>query len=218
MKPSDNPHSTKVMLEVFSGSGNMARAFREAGYKTLTVDLHKDADLQIDVREITYDMVVEHLGKEPDVIWLSPPCTGFSRAAIGTHWKDYRPDKVAQEGIALFAECFRLIMLFRNSRFYIENPEGMTGTLPILDRLPRYGITFCQYGEKRQKPTSIWTNDAMFVPRRCRRGQSCHDLAPRGSKTGTQGLKNSYDRGSLPIQFCRELAGLHRISRQRVLA
>lgn len=205
------------MLEVFSGSGRMAAAFREAGYTTLTVDLHKDADLQMDVRDLTYDLVVERLGGEPDVIWLSPPCTGFSRAAIGTHWAGYRPDQVAQDGIALFAECFRLIMLFRSARFYIENPEGMTGTLPILDRLTRHGITFCQYGERRQKPTCIWTNDAAFVPRKCSKGRSCHDLAPRGSKTGTQGLKGAFERGSLPEQFCREIAGLHRTLRQRVL-
>jgi len=33
----------------------------------------------------------------------------------------------------------------------------------------------------------------------------CHEPAPRGSKTGTQGEKNSEYRGVVPEQLCKEL-------------
>lgn len=61
--------------------------------------------------------------------------------------------------------------------------------------LPRYTVTYCQYGDTRMKPTDIWTNhpDPRFKPM-CKNGDSCHVPAPRGSKTGTQGLKNSRER------------------------
>lgn len=34
------------MVELFSGSGNMARAFENEGYKVLTVDMNQSADIQ----------------------------------------------------------------------------------------------------------------------------------------------------------------------------
>ena len=203
-------NSEKRMLEVFSGTGRMAAAFKERGWNTLTVDLHQDADLEIDVRQLTYDIVVERLGGEPDVIWLSPPCTGFSMASVGAHWGGDRPDKVAQDGIGLFAEAFRIIMLFRKATFYIENPHGMTYTLPLLNLIPRHRLTYCQYGENRQKPTLIWTNDDEWQPApACKKGSPCHEAAPRGSKTGTQGIKGAKDRGAIPFQLCEEIARRH---------
>jgi len=33
----------------------------------------------------------------------------------------------------------------------------------------------------------------------------CHTAAPRGSKTGTQGLKNSIERSVVPEQLCLEI-------------
>lgn len=63
----------KRMLELFSGTGNMAAAFSAEGYRTLTVDLYEGADLQMDVRELTVEMILDHLGGYPDVVWASPP-------------------------------------------------------------------------------------------------------------------------------------------------
>lgn len=41
------------MLEVFSGSGRMASAFRAKGWKTMTIDLTCPADLNQDARTLT---------------------------------------------------------------------------------------------------------------------------------------------------------------------
>lgn len=70
----------------------------------------------------------------------------------------------------------------------------------------RHTITYCQYGDKRMKPTDIWTNSETWQPRpMCKKGDICHELAPRGSKTGTQGLKGEYNRSKIPEELCREI-------------
>ena len=56
------------------------------------------------------------------------------------------------------------------------------------------------------KPTDIWTNDFDWIPRpMCKNGDKCHESAPRGSKTGTQGLKNAKDRGIIPPALFEEI-------------
>jgi hypothetical protein len=41
----------------------------------------------------------------------------------------------------------------------------------------------------------------------CKNGNpDCHhERAPRGSRTGTQGLKNAYERGILPTELCQDI-------------
>jgi hypothetical protein len=68
------------------------------------------------------------------------------------------------------------------------------------------------------KPTDIWTNflssNDLFgdsklqgwLPKPiCKNGDSCHVSAPRGSQTGTQGLKGNYNRSKVPYQLCKEI-------------
>jgi hypothetical protein len=74
-----------------------------------------------------------------------------------------------------------------NPRYwFIENPRGGMRKMNFMQELPRYTITYCQYGDKRMKPTDIWTNHPApgFKPP-CKNGAPCHEPAPRGSKSGT---------------------------------
>ena len=70
-------------------------------------------------------------------------------------------------------------------------------------------MTYCQYGERRQKPTDIFTNhpDPQFKPP-CKRGAPCHDAAPRGSRTGTQGIRGKTLRAKLPDGLCRHVVDI----------
>lgn len=70
----------------------------------------------------------------------------------------------------------------------------------------RITVTYCQYGDTRMKPTDIWTNhpDPKFKPM-CHKGDPCHVSAPRGSKTGTQGLKGSKERSVIPALLCKHI-------------
>jgi len=56
------------------------------------------------------------------------------------------------------------------------------------------------------KPTDIWTNADWWTPRpMCRNGAPCHIAAPRGSKTGTQGIKGYKDRSRIPSELFEEI-------------
>jgi len=59
--------------------------------------------------------------------------------------------------------------------------------------------------EGRMKPTDLWHN-TNWVPRpMCKNGDPCHEAAPRGSRTGTQGIKGSYDRSRIPLDLVKEV-------------
>ena len=63
-----------------------------------------------------------------------------------------------------------------------------------------------RYGDTRMKPTDIWTNhpDPEFKPP-CHNGDPCHTPAPRGAKTGTQGLSGSRERSIIPAALCEHI-------------
>ena len=63
--------------------------------------------------------------------------------------------------------------------------------------------------KERMKPTDIWTNhpNPQFKPM-CKNGDTCHESAPRGSKTGTQGLKGAKERGVIPKLLCEHIASI----------
>jgi hypothetical protein len=57
------------------------------------------------------------------------------------------------------------------------------------------------------KPTDIWTNhpDPQFKPP-CKNGAPCHEAAPRGSQTGTAGIKDKLMRAKIPAELCKHIA------------
>lgn len=206
------------ILELFSGSGIMSETFRQRGHETFTVDNTFDADLKKDIMKVE----LYHLPFNPNVIWASPPCQCFSVASIGTHWKGgknaYIPATAkCGEALQLLDKTIFLIyqMLKQNSSmiWYIENPRGVMRK--VIDKnfkflnmsnVIRHTVTYCQYGDDRMKPTDIWTNNKNWKPKpMCKNGMSCHISAPRGAKTGTQGLKGSYERSVIPKQLCEEI-------------
>lgn len=149
-------------------------------------------------------------------------CTTFSVAGISHHRRknpvtgnldpisDYAKfcDKVDARVIELIKEL--------NPTFYfIENPVGAMRKMPWMQGLPRYTITYCKYltdrplQERRKKPTDIWTNhpDPKFLPP-CKNGDPCHVPAPRGSKTGTQGIKGARDRSVIPPLLCEHIVDI----------
>ena len=79
--------------------------------------------------------------------------------------------------------------------------------MSFMQGLPRYTVTYCKYGDFRMKPTDWWTNhpNPKFKPP-CKNGDPCHQAAPRGSRTGTQGLKGAKDRSVIPPELCEHIA------------
>ena len=197
------------ILELFAGSRSIGKAAEQQGYKVFSSDINDYQGIDYVCDLLMFD--VDILPFTPDVIWASPPCTGFSVAAIGHHWTGgkgaYIPNTdTARLGIQLLRETLRIIDQINPDIWFIENPRGLMRKMPELEKMQRYTVTYCQYGDKRMKPTDIWTNSKTWKPRpMCKNGDSCHEAAPRGSRTGTQGLKNNYERSKIPAELCTEI-------------
>jgi hypothetical protein len=199
------------VLELFAGSRSIGKVGDEMGINVFSVDWEKyeDIDLCIDVAKLTK----EDIPFTPDVIWASPDCTTYTIAAISTHRNNTEPkseyakkcDITNQHFISLIKEWLEINP---NMVFFIENPRGMLRKMPWMQEFKRHTVWYCTYGDERAKPTDIWTNSDTWIPRPvCHNGnKECHHApAPRGSKTGTQGRKGSYERSKIPEELCREV-------------
>ena len=172
-------------------------------------DINAFKDIHYVVNILDFD--VSKVPFVPDIIWASPPCTTFSVASIGHHWaggaKAYIPKtESAIIGKAIAVKTVEIIRHFNPRFFFIENPRGLLRKMDFMQDMVRHTVTYCQYGDNRMKPTDIWTNNLNWNPRPvCRNGDACHVAAPRGARTGTQGLKGAYDRSKIPDQLCQEI-------------
>lgn len=199
-------------IELFCGAKSISNVFTERGHKTFTIDNNSifNPDLCIDIMDFKIEMLHDYF-INPDVVWASPPCTCFRVASISTHWgggsRGYKPKtEKAKESIRLIKKTIEIIEELQPKLWFIENPRGILRKLIPMASFPRKTVTYCQYGDKRMKPTDIWTNCSVWVPRpMCKNGDTCHEPAPRGSKTGTQGLKNATERSKIPYELCKEL-------------
>lgn len=114
--------------------------------------------------------------------------------------------QAAKDSLDLVRHTIDLIEEYKPTWWFIENPRGVLRKLPVMEGLERKTVTYCQYGDTRMKPTDIWTNATWWTPRPvCKSGDKCHEAAPRGSRTGTQGIKGAKDRGRIPPALFEEI-------------
>ena len=202
------------VLELFAGSRSIGKAAEQLGMEVFSSDINNFEGINYvtDIR----DFDVSKVPFKPDVIWASPPCTYFSVASIGKHWnKDNTPKSDnAMLGVEFVQKTIDIIKELQPTYWFIENPRGKLRKLDVINGLNdmwypyvyRYTVTYCQYGDSRMKPTDIWTNNPYWETRpMCKNGDKCHVSAPRGSQTGTQGLKGNYERSKLPDELCQEI-------------
>lgn len=202
------------VLELFAGTRSIGKAFEAKGHDVFSVEWDKnfeDIDLHADIGQVRSDQIIELFG-HPDVIWASPDCTSYSIAAISHHRrKDENGNLAPVSDYAKFCDqvnqnVLNLIRELKPKYWFIENPRGGMRKMNFMQGLPRYTVTYCQYGDTRMKPTDIWTNhpDPKFKPM-CKNGDPCHVPAPRGSRTGTQGIKGAKDRSRIPKKLCEHI-------------
>lgn len=179
------------VLDLFAGLRGWSAPFEERGHEVFTVELsHKFPGITLykDVRALS----PRDLPWWPDVVLASPPCTSFSVMRIGTNWtREHEPKtEAAQHGMELVKATLSLISALQPRFFVIENPRAKLRKLPMMQGLERRTVTYCQYGDHRMKPTDLWGGfpPSLELAPPCANGAACHTRAPRGSRTGTQGM------------------------------
>lgn len=207
------------VLELFAGTRSIGKAFEAQGHEVFSVEWdkqHEDISWYADIGAINASDIIERFGV-PDVIWASPDCTSYSIAAISHHRTREEDGNLAPKSEyaklsdKVNANMLKLIYDLQPKYYFIENPRGGMRKMAFMSGLPRHTVWYCQYGDSRAKPTDIWTNhpEPQFKPV-CKNGnKDCHhEPAPRGSKTGTQGLKNSLERSRIPTELCEHVASI----------
>lgn len=204
------------VLELFSGTRSVGKAFERRGHIVYSIDWDEQfyADWHVDLEKVTAAQIIKRFG-HPDVIHASPDCSTYSVAAIGRHrLKDpeipgLQPTtEYAKKCERVNVNVMRLIRDLRPKLFFIENPRGGMRKAAWIQWAPMHTVTYCHYqpelpvSERRMKPTDLWTNhpNPKFKPP-CKNGDPCHAKAPRGSRTGTQGM-DKVDKYVIPQALC----------------
>jgi hypothetical protein len=203
-----------LIVDWFAGKGGeMRRAeIEKRGHTYITFDY--DPKFGCSMTADIFDVKASDFGFV-DFLWASVPCEAFSVAAIGHHWGGGKNAYIPKTGHARYSKrlVVRTLRLIRdlkkinpNLAYIIENPRGVLRKMPFMQSLPRTTVTYCQYGDNRMKPTDLWGVVPNWQPRpMCKNGASCHVASPRGSRTGTQGMKNAADRAVVPLNLWIEI-------------
>jgi len=200
-----------LLYDFFAGEGGELRRknIEARGHRYITIDNERKFNSTmtksiLDIRPTDLD--------RNSFFWGSPPCQGFSVASISTHWRmiDGWPVPItekAEHSIELVKHFLYLVEIVKPVHGWLmENPRGMLRKQSFMQRYTRRTITYCQYGETRMKPTDIWGVLPGWYPRpACKNGDPCHERAPRGSRTGTQGIKGAASRAVVPLKLWLEI-------------
>jgi hypothetical protein len=206
------------ILELFSGNGDISKAFSKVGFKTFKVDWSKDvdADLHVDVSSITVQDVLKLCGGVPDVIWASPQCTTYS---IATHKHRTKKEglipktETAKQDDEVNIKMWKLIeeLLALGTRYYfVENPRGRMRLMDFVKDKPRFTISYCSYGRDVMKPTDIWTNhpNPNFIPL-CKIKDGHHKKSDDATSSYNKVGKDRYLlRGKMPEKLCNYIANI----------
>jgi hypothetical protein len=201
------------ILELFAGSRSIGKVAETRGHEVFSVDIKDFGSINL-LQDIEF-LRADQIPFKPDMIWASPPCTTYSIAGIHHHRNRCQPkSEFAVKSDRIIMNTIEIIKHF-NCLYYIENPVGMLRKMDFMQELPRTTITYCSYGDTRMKPTDIWSNNiyGLFntkgwhpIPKCYNGNRYCHhEEAPRGSRTGTQGLNGDFERSKIPQRLCEEI-------------
>ena len=186
------------LLELFSGTGSIGRAFEALGWEVTSLDLEGEPTIKCDILEW------DHTAFPPghfQVVWASPVCCEFSKALTR------RPRRL-EEGDRLVLRTLELMDYFKPRFWGLENPQsGLLKTRPYMEGFQFQDVTYCSYGSPYRKRTRIW-GTLPFVPRpQCFKGSRCESFRdgrhPSRAQRGSHCQQQLY---TIPRELCEEIA------------
>lgn len=199
------------ILELFSGNGDISKAFKISGHEIYRVDWSEkvEAELHADISKLTVEDIVKLCGGVPDVIWASPDCTTYSIATHrhrtlkeGLEPKTEYAEQCDKTNIAMWKLIDDLIAI-GTKYYFVENPRGRMRHMPFVKGRPRFGVTYCSYGRESMKPTDIWTNHAApSFEAMCTTKNPPH----RHSDWSSEVKRDYLSRGQMPLKLCNHVA------------
>ena len=158
-------------LELFSGTGSVGDVLEQNNFTVTSLDNRPKCKPDILTDIMTWDYT-QYPKRHFHYIHISPPCTEYSRALTTRPRRLEDGDRLAQRGLEILA--------YLEPRYFtIENPDYLLKTRdfmqPFQDCL--HAITYCKYGYKLKKTTSIWTNIPWTPKPICNKANPCEHLA-----------------------------------------
>ena len=195
------------LLELFSGTKSIGRAFEALGWEVTSLDSDPQSDPSICEDILQWDYSVFQPGHF-DFVWASPVCTEFSRAMS-------RRARRLEEGDSLVLRTIEIIGHLRPRYWAIENPQsGLLKTRSYMKDLPFDDVTYCQYGYRYRKATRIWNNLPWHPSRpvcckkqRCEAFRGSRHLETAQRRGGKERIGQNRDQlYSIPPRLCEEIA------------
>jgi site-specific DNA-cytosine methylase len=181
------------VVDLFSGLGGFSEAFLQHGHHVTRYDIDYHF-LNVPKTTIIDVMELEPEDIEADVVLASPPCECFSIAAVSHNWPNHVP--TLKTMMAIEAVDYALWLIQKSDPIYwiLENPVGM---LRNEIGKPARTVYLCAWGKEAKKPTDLWGKLPPIDWKQPMKWQK----APRGSKTGVQGYKDSAEAARIPYDF-----------------
>ena len=174
------------LLELFSGTKSVGRAFEALGWEVTSLDA--DATTR---PTICADVQAWDYGTYPpghfDLIWASPVCTEFSRALTR------RPRRL-EDGDRLVLKTIEIIGHLRPRWWAVENPRtGLLKSRPYMRTLPFDDVSYCMHGFRSRRPPESGTTCLGFPAKRSAPSAAAAKLSrtagtpkpPRGRAAGS---------------------------------
>ena len=198
------------LLELFSGTGSVGRAFAEKGWEVISSDSDPKTDATIHEDILKWDYSTYPPGHF-DAIWASPCCQQYSCARRGAN----APRNLAlADPLVLRSQeiinCFNPRVWFRESAH-----TSLLEDRPFMVGIPFCDVDYCAYCDWGfRKRTRLW-NNIDFKGDLCLGPGCCPNMDGNRHKTTAQQGKNLGKKGLYGTHFSQQ--NLHRIPQQLCL-
>ena len=122
-----------TFVELFCGKAVVTWSFQSRGFQVWNTDKRKRAGTCEPVFHSPISKVRRSNVPWPkvNVVWASPPCTGFSYGAGDFYFKERKPKANAKELIMCTDYCLDLISEMCPDFFLLRIQEGIYGTIKL---------------------------------------------------------------------------------------